>query len=243
MGPDNPLVWLLAGIGFLSSLISATFGIGGGPLILVVLGLTLPVSAMVPLHSALALGLLLARLWHFRRHIDWYIVRVFVPGALIGVLLGARVYVAMPPQYIAAAVSLLIMGTVWFPAVRWRPFLPHPFFFVGVIHAFLSTLFSFGGLLQPLMIRTRLDRMQIIGTLSMALGVMTVIKTVSYAAYGFDYRPYAWIIAGAVLASFPGARAGKALARRFDEDRFRLAFRLVMTFLALRLMYKALTIA
>lgn len=242
MGPDAPLVWLLTGTGFVSSLISATFGIGGGPLILVVLGLTLPVSAMVPLHSALALGLLVARQWHFRRHVAWDIVRAFVPGAFIGVLMGARLYVALPEEFIAVAVSLLILATVWFPPVRWRPSVSHPFFYVGVIHAFLSTLFSFGGLMQSLMIRTRLDRMQIIGTMSVALAVMTLIKTVSYATFGFDYRPYAWIITGAVLASFPGAALGKKLARRFREDRFRLAFRLLMTFLALRLMYKAWTL-
>lgn len=238
----DPHVWLFALVTFFSSVVSATFGLGGGLIILAVLGIVLPVSAMVPLHSILALGLLASRFWYFREHIDWVIVRAFIPGALIGVILGARTYVSLPESFIAATVSVLMLAAVWFPRVNWRPSFRHPFFYVGILHAFLSTLFSFGALMQPLMIRTRLNRMQIIGTLAAALFVMTFMKTVSYAAFGFDYRPYTWIIVAGVLASIPGAAVGKRLAHGFREDRFRSAFRLVMTLLALRLLYKAVTL-
>lgn len=238
----DSLVLLFALVTFFSSIVSATFGLGGGFIILAVLGIVLPVSAMVPLHSVLALGLLASRFWYFREHVSWDIVRSFVPGALIGVVIGARIYVALPEAFIAATVSLLILATVWFPRIHWRPSFPHPFFYVGIAHAFLSTLFSFGALMQPLMIRTRLNRMQVIGTLGAALFVMTFMKTVSYAVFGFDYRPYLGIIIAGVLASIPGAAVGKRLARRFREDQFRLAFSLLMTLLALRLLYRAWTL-
>lgn len=238
----DSLVLLFALVTFCSSIISATFGLGGGFLILAVLGIVLPVAAMVPLHSVLALGLLTSRFWYFREYVSWDIVRSFVPGAVIGVVIGARIYVALPEAVIASTVSMLMLVTVWFPHIQWRPSFRHPFFYVGIVHAFLSTLFSFGALMQPLMVRTRLNRMQIIGTLAAALFVMTLIKTLSYAAFGFDYQPYAWIIIAGVLASFPGAAVGKRLARRFREEQFRLAFRVLMTLLALRLLYRAWTL-
>jgi uncharacterized membrane protein YfcA len=238
----DPFVWLLALVTFFSSIVSATFGLGGGLIILAVLGIVLPVSAMVPLHSILALGLLTSRFWYFREHVDWSITRSFIPGAFIGVVCGAATYVTLPEAFIAATVSILILTAIWFPRVNWRPSFAHPFFYVGIAHAFLSTLFSFGALMQPLMIRTRLNRMQIIGTLAAALTVMTCMKTVGYAAFGFDYRPYTWLIVAGMLASVPGAAAGKYLARWFREEQFRTAFRIVMTLLALRLLYKAWTL-
>jgi len=239
----DPLVLLFALVAFFSSVVSATFGLGGGFIILAVLGIVLPVSAMVPLHSILALGLLSSRFWYFREHVSWEVVRSFVPGAIIGVVIGARVYVALPEVLIAGTVSFLILTAVWFPHVRWRPSFPYPFFYVGIVHALLSTLFSFGALLPPLLIRARLNRMQIIGTLAAALSVMTFMKTIGYAVFGFDYRPYLGIILGGLFASIPGAAVGKRLAHRFNEDQFRLAFRLLMTLLALRLLYRAWTLA
>lgn len=218
MGLTDPIVWLLALVSLISSIVSATFGLGGGFIILAVLGLTLPVNAMVPLHSALALGLLVSRSWYYRHDISWDIVRSFLPGAVIGVLIGARLYVELPEVLIAAMVSILMLVALWFPSVNWRPSFAHPFFYVGIIHSLLSTLFSFGGVFQPLMIRTRLNKFQIIGTIAFALLVMMIMKIAGYIAFGFDYRPYITIIIVVILASFPGAAIVKCIVSRFNES-------------------------
>lgn len=232
-------VWLFALVTFFSSIISATFGFGGGLIILAVLGIMFPVSAMVPLHSILAVGLTLSRFWYFRSHVSWAIVKSFVPGSLIGVIIGARTYVTLPEVFIAWTMSILILAVVWFPKINWRFSVPHPFFYVGIIHALLSTLFSFGALLFPLIMRTRLNHMQIIGTLAAAMLMLTLMKTVGYAAFGFDYRSFKWLIIAGILTSIPGAAIGKFLAGRFRDDQFRRVFKLIMTLLVLPLLYKA----
>ena len=141
---------------------------------------------------------------------------------------------------LSLVIGLLILVAVWMPQqVKWGARFPVPFFWVGIAHAFLSTLFSFGGLFQPLMLRAALSKLQIVGTLSAGLLFMNVLKISAYTYYGFDYGPYSGVIVAAVLAAVPGAYLGKKLLHHIPEDRFRLIFSLIMTCFALRLLYRA----
>ena len=63
---------------------------------LALLGSFMPISAVVPVHSALMLGTTVARAWLFREHIAWTITAPFVIGAAIGAPLGAKVYLTLP---------------------------------------------------------------------------------------------------------------------------------------------------
>ena len=68
---------------------------------------------------------------------------------------------------------------------------------------------------------------------------MSVFKISGYTLAGFDYTPYLWLIALAVLAAFVGTWVGKQIIDRISERVFRLAFRLLVTVTALRLFYVA----
>jgi len=136
-------------------------------------------------------------------------------------------------------VATLMLLAVWTPEIRFRREIPHPFFLVGLIHSFLSALFSFGGLFQPVMVRTRLNRLQITATLAAGLMCMNAFKITGYVTFGFDFRPYLPVMALAILAAFPGARLGKSLLHRISERQFLLAFRIIITVFAVRLLYRA----
>lgn len=225
---------------FFASFISAAFAVGGGFIMLAIVSSALPITVAVPLHSCMMMGLSLGRSWYFRRAICRRIVGSFLLGALIGVSIGGRVYFDLSEFLLSLVIGLLILGAVWMPQqVNWGARFPMPFFWVGIAHAFLSTLFSFGGLYQPLMLRAALTKWQIVGTLAAGLLCMNVLKIGAYAYYGFDYVPYLGVIAAAILAAVPGAFLGKKLLHHVPEDRFRLIFSLVMSCFALRLLYRA----
>ena len=224
---------------FFSAYISATFAVGGGFIMLAIVSSIVPITVAVPLHAWMMLGLSLGRSWYFRREIVWRIVMPFLLGALIGVFIGGRVYFDLSEFLLSLVIGILILAAVWMPKTEWGSRIPTPFFWVGVIHSFLSTLFSFGGLFQPLMIRAALSRLQIVGTLAAGLLLMNVLKLSAYSYYGFDYGPYFHVILGAVLAAIPGAYLGRKTLHRIPEDKFRLIFRIIMTFFALRLLYRA----
>ena len=225
---------------FFSSFVSAAFAVGGGFIMLAIVSSVFPITIAVPLHSAMMLGLSLSRSWYFRAEICWRIAKPFLLGAVIGVFIGGRVYFDLSEFLLSLVIGLLILGAVWMPQqLNWAARFPVPFFWVGIVHSFLSTLFSFGGLYQPLMLRAALSKLQIIGTMSAGLLFMNVLKLSAYSFYGFDFGPYLAVILGAVLAAIPGALLGKKLLHHIPEDKFRLIFRLIISCFALRLLYRA----
>lgn len=239
----DPHFWLLVFTSFVASAISGAFAIGGGFLMLAVIAAFLPVSAAVPMHSVLMLGTSVGRGIFFWNHVQWGIVRPFVLGCLIGAPVGAHIYLSMPEAVIALVVGLFMLGAVWMPPVPWRIPLRHPYFAVGIVHSCLSAMFSFGGIMQPIMMRTALGRMEVIATLAVALLFMNLAKIAGYIAFGFDYRPYLLLIGCSLLAGIAGSRVGRHLAERVSEEKFRLVFRIIMTVLAARLLYRAWELA
>ena len=239
MHPADPVFWLIVASSFLASAISGAFAIGGGFLMLAVVAAFLPIAAVVPMHSALMLGTSIGRSIFFRRHIHWPIAAPFMIGCMIGAPAGTRIYVDLPEIVVAVVVGVFMLAALWVPPLQWRPNIRHPFFFVGVAHSFLSSLFSFGGLMQPLMMRTALDKLQVIATLAVSLLAMNLFKLAGYAAFGFDFRPYLTLIVVAVLAGVAGARVGKQIVQRIPEEKFRVVFKIIMTALALQLFYRA----
>lgn len=239
MSPADPAFWLLVAASFLASAVSGAFAMGGGFLMLAAVVAVLPIPAVVPMHSALMMGTSVGRSIFFWRHVHWPITAAFTAGALIGAPAGARLYVDLPEALVAAVVGTFMLATVWMPPVAWRPRLRHPFFLVGLFHSFLSALFSFGGIMQPIMMRTSLDRLQIVATLSVSLFAMNLFKLGGYFAFGFDFAPYALVTACALAAGIAGAFFGRRLLDRIPEEHFRLAFKLIVTVLALQLFYRA----
>ncbi len=235
----GPLAWVIILGSFLSTAMSSAFGIGGGFVMIAILSSILPISAMVPVHSAIMIGLSLSRTWYFRKDIHWPIVIPFTIGALIGALTGTSLYIDLPEVIIAVAVAILMLLAVWMPEIKLKKAIPHPFFLVGLIHSFLSALFSFGGLFQPVMVRTRLNKLQITATLSAGLVSMNMVKVSGYTIFGFDFTPYYVVIALSILVAFPAAKMGKNLLHKISEKQFRSIFKIVITVFAIRLLFRA----
>jgi uncharacterized membrane protein YfcA len=66
---------------------------------------------------------------------------------------------------------------------------------------------------------------------------MAIFKISGYAFNGFDYRPYLFVIAAAIAVSFFGTWLGRKLVDRVSERVFRVAFRVLITLTAIRLIF------
>ncbi len=235
----DPLAWVIILGSFFSTAISSAFGVGGGFIMIAILSAILPIAAMVPIHSVMMIGLSLSRTWYFRNDIHWPIVIPFVFGAAIGAFCGTRLYVGLPEVFVAFAIAMLLLLAVWSPEIKFKREIPHPFVLVGLIHAFLSSLFSFGAIFQPVMMRSKLNKLQITATLSGGLTFMNIFKISGYLGHGFDYKPYLNVLILAVLVAFPAAKIGKTMLHRISELQFRRVFKIIMTIFAIRLLYRA----
>jgi len=223
-----------------ASIFNAAFSVGGAMIILAITSTVLPIQAIVPIHSTLLIGSTASRVVLFREHIDWNIVWPFLIGSLAGALIGARVYIELPEAIIATAISILMLVALWLPQITWRPNIKHPWAIVGFLHTLISTLFAYGALFHAVILHTDLKRRQIVGTMGGCLMGMSVFKITGYAWYGFDFVPYLTVIAAAVVISFVGTAIGRRIGDTLPEDKFRLAYRILVTLTALRLLYAGL---
>lgn len=232
--------YLVVAAAFLAAFVNAAFSAGGALVILAVTSTVLPVAAIVPIHSTLLIGSTTTRAVVFRRHIDWRIARPFLIGSIIAVAIGSRLYVELPETIIATAISVVMLVAIWLPEIRWRPKLRHPWAIVGFVHSLLSTLFAYGALLHAVILHTKLDKRQIVGTMAACLTGMSVFKVSGYSINGFDYVPYIDIIVFAIAAAVVGTWLGKFVIDRISEALFRGVFRVLVTVTALRLLYVGL---
>ena len=233
---DTTALIIIAG-SFVASIFNAAFSAGGALIILAITSTVLPVQAIVPIHSTLLIGSTLTRVMFFWEYIDWKIVIPFLIGALLGAIIGARIYIELPESVIALAIGGVMLIAIWLPSVSWRPRLRHPWAIVGFIHSLLSTLFAYGAVMHAVILHTGLNRRQIVGTLGGCLSGMSLFKIVGYASFGFDYSPYYHVIAAAVTVSLIGTAIGKMIVDKLSEQKFRMIFRVLVTVTALRLLY------
>ena len=240
MSVADPVFYVIVLGCFLAAVCNAAFAAGGAQIVLAVTSAVLPVSAIVPVHSTLLAGSTFTRLWLFRSFIDTGVVRSFLIGSVIGAALGARTYLQLPEALLAIVISVLMLVGVWLPKVRWRPRLRHPWVVVGFLHTLISTLFAYGAILQAVILQTRLDRKQIMGTMAGCLSGMALFKISAYVYYGFDYRPYLLVITCGIVVSFAGTWLGKMIIDRISERVFRFTFRALVSVAAIRLLYSGL---
>ncbi|MBN9348765.1 MAG: hypothetical protein J0I48_21600 [Devosia sp.] len=73
-GVDPLLALLLIGLSFVTSMITATFSLGGGLLMVAVLALVFPPAVVVPVHGAVQLGSNAGRAVVQRDHIQWHLI-------------------------------------------------------------------------------------------------------------------------------------------------------------------------
>src|SRR5690606_1174884 len=96
---------LLVVASFFTSALTAAFGVGGGVAMLALIGLFVPVAALIPVHGAVQLGSNTGRAWHQRAHVRRDVFGPFLAGSLAGAVAGAFVVVQLPD-----ALLKLILG-------------------------------------------------------------------------------------------------------------------------------------
>ncbi|WP_193177797.1 sulfite exporter TauE/SafE family protein [Oricola nitratireducens] len=238
---DITLVVITLGA-FAASFVNAAFATGGVYVLLLSALAVLPASTAIPLQSPLSAGSLAARIGLFWHDIQWRIVATFVFGCLFGVYFGARAFVAASDALLQMLLGILLMALIWLPKTGGGWKVKHPFAYVGVVHSFVGTMFGVGGVLQSVIIRTDLRKVQITGTLAACMIALDVMKMTSYVGFGFRYQDYIPHIVLATFAGFAGTWIGKRATVHVSETAFRTVFRWLITLVALRLVYRGWTV-
>jgi len=203
--------------------------------------LLLPVSVVVPLNGVLILAGQVTRVTQFYRYINWDITLPFIPGSIVGATVGTMIYVAMPETLIAFMLGCVLLWFCWIPpsdgARNLAKRIPFPYFWVGLVHTFLSTVSGAGVLFQSMMVNSKLPKESIVATIAGTLLFMALFKSVGYLIAGFDYQPYLGVIALSWVMGIAGTMLGKRCLDILPDRYFRFMLRALITLFACRLFW------
>ncbi len=242
LAPDVDLITAfgLMALSFVTSLITATFSLGGGSLMIAAMALLLPPVVVIPVHGCVQLGSNVGRAWVQRAHIQWNYILWVTLGALVGSVVGGRLASCCPRQWFAVAIGVFVLITTWLPTPRALANNRIVQLVGGAIVSAVGMVVGAAGPLLAAFVRGIPDRRQLVATHAMLNSLQHAIKIVVFAAMGFAFRDYVPLILLMVAAGFLGTMVGSNLLTRVPERVFRLAFRLLLSAVAIGLIREAL---
>lgn len=236
---DLAVISLIA-LSFVTSLMTAALGLGGGILMVAAMASVMPPAALIPVHGLVQLGSNSGRALLFHRFIRRSIVVWFLLGAIVGVTIGAQVAIRLPREVLLIVVGGFVLVTTWMPSLGRYRIPDRGFTVIGAVTAFI-TMFAgaTGPFLAPFLSPERLgDRHATIGTFAACMTLKHGLKVTAFAAVGFAYLPWLPLVGLMIVSGFLGTIIGRQIVTRIPEARFRTAFRILLTVLALRLLYQ-----
>jgi uncharacterized membrane protein YfcA len=218
------LVLFLAGI---ASWTISTFAAGGGSILLVAAITTIlrghAIAPVVTCASAIASP---ARIILFRGHIDWIVVRWYLPGAIVGAVVGGWTFAHVSGRLIQLCIGTFLIGSLWQFRVGNRPQwfrMSLPWFVpVSFVSGLTSAVVGASGLLSnPFYLNYGLTKERMLATRAVNSIAIQLVKIAAYLAFGV----LNWDLLGHGVA----AGAGGAVAiwftrpwlRRLDPGHFR----------------------
>ncbi|MEM8932516.1 MAG: sulfite exporter TauE/SafE family protein [Acidobacteriota bacterium] len=229
--------WILIVAAFFSSALTAVLGIGGGVLLIALMPGLLPAAAVVPVHGVVQLASNASRALFARRSIAWKPVAPFAAGALVGAAIGSRFVIELPERWLPLLLGSFILIVTWLPVRRLR--LPGRFFTIGMVQTFVSLFVGAAGpLVSPLLLREGYDHTRVVATHGTIMTLLHAMKTATFFVLGFSFAAWWPLMLGMIASVTAGSWAGHHLRDRLPEDRLRLAFKVLLTALALRLVLR-----
>ena len=230
----------LCGISFFGSFITVSMGIGGGGLVLATMAMFLPPPVLIPLHGVVQLGSNIGRTVLMVRDVFIEIVPMFLIGTLLGALLGGQLVVSLPITLLQTVLAIFILYSAWAPQFKTKRPTNRTFFFVGAVGTFLSMFIgATGPLVVPFIAAACDKRQQVVATHAMLMSIQHGLKIVAFGYLGFAFGPYVPLLIGLLVFGFVGTSVGKLVLNRLPEKIFRTGLKVILTILALRLLYGA----
>ncbi|WP_246730185.1 sulfite exporter TauE/SafE family protein [Nitratireductor mangrovi] len=227
---------------FFTSALTAAFGVGGGVAMLALMGLFIPVAALIPVHGAVQLGSNTGRAWHQRANVRLGIAIPFVIGSIVGAVGGAFFVVQLPDALLKLGLGLFVIAVTWtkIPGADrlgaagltlGSAVLAFVTMFVGATGPLLSAFFA---QLFPD------DRRALVATHAAGMTVQHALKIVVFGLAGFAFWQWLPLIVLMIGSGYLGTVYGTRLLERLPEQSFRRWFRIGITLLALDMIRRGL---
>lgn len=204
-------------------------GFGGGLGVMAVpimsLFVTPQFAAAVMMPILLAMDVMIV--WRYRSHWNRAIIWALIPGALLGLCVGALTFEFMNADAIRLVIGLLaLFFVVQFLVQRHRPHVAHrtPALVVwalGLVSGFASFVAHAGGPpVKGYLLRQRLDKTIFVGTNTVYFFTLNALKTVAYGSSGSLDRESLTVSLVLAPVLFVGVFLGTRLHHLISQDIF-----------------------
>jgi uncharacterized protein len=235
----SPLLFIgLIAASFATALFSVFTGAAGGLILLGIMAMVMPPAALLPVHTVVQLGSGVTRTFIMWRWVMRATLLPFILGAAVGAAAGAKVFVALPTDWLQAILGAFILVVTWLPSLGRIGAERGRFAILGFVTTFLGVFVSATGtLLAPFVASAAPDRRNHAATLGVLMGISHVAKLAAFGFIGFTFGSYVPLMAAMIATGGLGNWVGEHVLGRTSEQRFRLFFKLVLTAMGLRLLW------
>jgi len=233
---------LLVVASFFTSALTAAFGVGGGVAMLALMGLFVPVLALIPVHGAVQLGSNTGRAWRQRAYVRRDILMPFLVGSLAGAVAGAFFVVQLPDALLKIILGGFVIAVTW-ARIPGFDRLTHVGLAIGSAVTALASMFlgATGPLLSAFFAQLMPDdRKALVATHAAGMTVQHFLKVVVFGFAGFAFANWLPLVAAMIASGYLGTVYGSAWLEKLPEETFRRWFKIGITLLALDMLRRGL---
>jgi len=208
-------------------------------MLIALLSFTSPIVAL-PVHALVQVGSNTGRAAMMRRHIMPGVVGWFVLGSLFGIVIASQIIIGLPTQWLQLILAIFILWSVWAPKASGFAIPDKAYFGVGGATSF-ATMFlgATGPLLAAFLSPDRYGRDKTVATHATCMALQHLLKLTAFGFLGFVLMEWLPLVFAMIISGLLGTWLGRQLLSQLPEPTFKKMFKIVLTVLALRLLYKA----
>lgn len=238
------LITLLTAVALIAATLSGLTGIGGGTLLIVSLfAAGLSPAIAVPIHAVVQLVSNGTRTLAYGKHVNKRALAIFLLGAVPAPFLVAPYVVHANPdllRLILGVFVILMLQASWISQLRLAS--DAGLVVAGIITTGLGMFVGATGvLIAPFYLRPTWSKETIIATLALTQACAHLLKIAAFASYDVDIMQYWDLWLPMSIAVILGTGLGRYLNSKISGQAFVRLFKLVVTLLAIKLIYDGCT--
>ena len=226
---------IFAALSFATSFLTSIFSVGGGIIMLVALAQSFSPGTLIPLHGAIQLSNNLSRTFVYREFFQWHLIQNILIATSIGSLGGILLFGAIPEEILIWLIAGTILFFTWAPLDNFILSIMRNDWFCGLISGFAGIFIGANGPLVTAYMRTKnLTPESLVANHGAVMIYQDSIKVLLFIYFfGFSLEEYIFFISILAVAGFAGAFLAKAIISLIPYEKFNIALKLLLSFLAL----------
>lgn len=228
----------LVPLALLTSTLAATLGMGGGVILIAVMPGFVPPAAIIPVHAVTQLASNFSRAAFGWRHIDRAILVPVAAGAIAGAAVGGGIYSSLNLDWLPLIIGIFILLLTWLPLPTPRGGGRTALVALGFYQTGLGMVAGATGPLgAAVLARRNSARDWLVVNTAVYMTINHLVRSFAFGLMGFAFVGWLPLIAGMVAASVAGSWLGTRLRVFLPQRNFQFAFKLLVTALALRMIF------